>query len=99
MKIFDWKYRPASWNFQETELFFVKIGMLGCNKKNVPKTFLNPSLYFAVVSSLESGKVRVCESVKQIFPLIFIVDETGFYVSDIGSYISYTFFGAEWFSA
>ena len=64
MKIFD----------QETDLFFVKIGMRGCNKKNVPKTFLNPSLYFAEVSFLEPRKVRVCESVEQIFPLIFIVD-------------------------
>ena len=27
---------------------------------------------------LEPRKVSVCESVKQIFPLIFIVDETGF---------------------
>ena len=69
--------------------------MRGCNKKNVPKTFLNPSLYFAVVSFMEDRKVRVCESVKQIFPLIFIV----FNVSGIGSYISYTFVGAEWFSA
>ena len=78
MKIFDRKYRPASRNFQETDLFFVKIGMRGCNKKNVPKTFLNPSSYFAVVSFLESRKVRVCENVNQIFPLIFIVNETGF---------------------
>ena len=74
MKIFDRKYRPEI--FKRQTYFFVKIGMRGCNKENVPKKVLNPSLYFAVVSFLEPRKVSVC--VKQIFPLIFIVDKTGF---------------------
>ena len=37
IKIFDRKYGPATWNFQETDLFFVKIGMQGCNKKKRPE--------------------------------------------------------------
>ena len=78
-----WKYLIESIGrrveiFKRQIYFFVKIGMRGCNKKKVPKKFLNPSLYFAVVSFLEPRKLSVCESVKQIFPLIFIVDETGF---------------------
>ena len=90
MKIFDRKYTPASWNFQETDLFFVKIGLRGCNKKSVQKKFLNPSLYFAVVSFLEPRKVRVCESVKQILPLIFYSGRNWFLLWVILAHIFHT---------